>query len=94
MEPIVGRGFGENHTADGALLDQLFGAGHLRIHPAIVGDAQGAARIGGRLLHGAGFRIVHRHGFFAEHVLAGAPCLNSLRGMQKNGGRDVHGIGL
>jgi len=36
-------------------------------------------------LHGEGFRIVDRHGFLAEHVLAGAQGGDGLRGVQEDG---------
>jgi hypothetical protein len=36
---------------------------------------------------------VERHGFFAEHVLAGAQGGDSLWGVQEDGRRDVDGIG-
>ena len=85
----VRRGFGEHRPADGAGLDQLARAVHLGIHPAVVGDAQRAARVFRCPLHGRRLGIVHRHGLFAQHVAPRRQRLDGLRGVQKHRRGDI-----
>ena len=81
MEPVVRRGLGNDRPADGAGSDQFLRTVDLRIHTAVVRNAERAAAFLGRPLHGAGLGIVNRHRFFAEHMLAGVQAGHRLWGV-------------
>ena len=97
IKPAVTGEFGDDRTPDGSGFQQLLRALHFRIAAAIVSDTERLAAVFyglrlGRLQHGAGLRLVHRHGLLAEHMLAGAQGLNGLRRMKEHRRTDVDGI--
>ena len=92
VKPHVAGEFGKHRLADRAGFEQLFRALHLGIGAAIVGHAEGLATLFRCLQHGAGLGLVHRHRFFAEHMLARAERLDGLRRVQEHWRADVDGL--
>src|ERR1039458_2418487 len=91
-KPCMAGEFGKNRFPDRPGLDQLFGALQFGIRSAIVGHAKSASGLFGYRDHGAGFGIIHGHGFLAQHMLSRTKRLNRLPRVKEHWSGDVNGL--